>query len=98
MSNSSLNKADLVEVLHRRHPELTKRELQSVVDDLIDVVVERVAEGGEIRLSGFGKFQAVTRAPRQGRNPRTGRPVAIPETTVPQFKPGKLFRAQVEES
>jgi nucleoid DNA-binding protein len=98
MPNNALNKAGLVETLHSRNPEWTKRELQSVVDDLLDVVVERVAAGDEIRLSGFGKFHAVTRAPRQGRNPRTGHPVPIPETTVPQFKPGKLFRAEVEES
>lgn len=98
MTEKTLNKADLVEVLHRRYPDMTKRQLQSVVDGLMDVVVERVAAGGEIRLSGFGKFQAVTRAPRQGRNPRTGNPVPIPKTVVPQFKPGKLFRAEVEET
>ncbi|HKJ87444.1 MAG TPA: HU family DNA-binding protein [Gammaproteobacteria bacterium] len=96
MSKDVWNKADLVEALRRKRPDCSKQEVKALVDDLMETVIEVVAEGGQVRLSGFGKFEAVDRAPRTGRNPHTGEEVPIPATIVPQFKPGKLFRDGVE--
>ncbi|MFA9461894.1 HU family DNA-binding protein [Thiohalorhabdus sp. Cl-TMA] len=97
MSKEVWNKADLVDALRRKRPELSKQEVKALVEDLMDTVMDVVAQGGQVRLSGFGKFEAVDRAPRTGRNPHTGEEVPIPATSVPQFKPGKLFREGVEE-
>ncbi|WP_305858053.1 HU family DNA-binding protein [Balneatrix alpica] len=57
-----------------------------------DAVIESPAAGDEVALIGFGVFKAKGRAARTGRNPRTGQEIEIPATTIPTFKPGKLFK------
>jgi DNA-binding protein HU-beta len=47
-----------------------------------------MAAGNEVRLTGFGKFSAVQRSARQGRNPRTGERMYIAAKSVPKFSPG----------
>jgi DNA-binding protein HU-beta len=97
VSKQVWNKADLVEALHQGRADLSKHEVKVLVEDFMDTVMGVVARGGQVRLSGFGKFEAVERAPRTGRNPHTGEAVPIPSTSVPRFKPGKLFREGVED-
>jgi len=96
VSKQVWNKADLVEALHQGRADLSKNEVKVLVEEFMDTVMTVVAEGGQVRLSGFGKFEAIERARRTGRNPHTGEEVPIPATSVPRFKPGKLFRESVE--
>ena len=51
-----------------------------------------LARGDRVELRGFGAFTVKHRAPRTGRNPRTGAPVSVVEKFVPFFKTGKLLR------
>ena len=95
MDKQVWNKADLVEALHRERPDLNKQQVKAVLEEFMDTVMGVVSEGGQVRLAGFGKFEAVERAPRTGRNPHTGEAVPIPSTNVPRFKPGKLFREEL---
>lgn len=97
MGNAVWNKADLVDMVHTRSQGLTKKEVKHVVDELLDTVMETVAEGDEVRFSGFGKFQAVRRAPRTGRNPVTGAPMPISSSISPKFLPGKRFKENLAE-
>ena len=92
MSDKVWNKADLVEALHQERSDLSKQEIKALLEGFMDTVMHVVADGGQVRLSGFGKFEQVERAPRTGRNPHTGEAVPIPSTQVPRFKPGKSFR------
>ena len=55
-----------------------------------------MVRGHRIEIRGFGSFSVIHRAPRLGRNPRSGAPVDIPETRVPHFKAGKALRAAVD--
>ncbi|HEX9950100.1 MAG TPA: HU family DNA-binding protein, partial [Thermodesulfobacteriota bacterium] len=52
--------------------------------------------GDKITLTGFGTFQVSNRAPRKGRNPRTGAEIDIPAVKVPKFKCGKSFKDSVQ--
>jgi len=57
-----------------------------------------LAEGGRIEIRGFGSFSLHYRAPRTGRNPKTGEPVVLSGKYVPHFKPGKELRDRVNNS
>ena len=60
-----------------------------------DAITAALAKGDEVRLMGFGSFAVAHRAASEGRNPRTGESVHIPERRVPHFKPGKALREAV---
>ena len=59
---------------------------------------DAMVRGHRIEIRGFGSFSVMHRAPRVGRNPRSGEPVDIPEKRVPHFKPGKALRAAVDHT
>ena len=50
------------------------------------------AQGERIEIRGFGSFSLHYRAPRTGRNPKTGDKVELEGKYVPHFKPGKELR------
>ena len=90
-----MNKADLIEALA---PRLGGRAAASAaVEAMVDVVLREVASGGSVAITGFGTFERVQRAPRTGRNPRTGEPVPIAGTTSPRFRPGSYFKDVVAD-
>jgi integration host factor subunit beta len=57
-----------------------------------------LAAGERIEIRGFGSFSLHYRAPRTGRNPKTGESVTLEGKYVPHFKPGKEMRDRVNES
>jgi integration host factor subunit beta len=61
-------------------------------------MTEALSEGERIEIRGFGSFSLHYRAPRMGRNPKTGESVPLPAKYVPHFKPGKELRDQVNQS
>jgi DNA-binding protein HU-beta len=89
-----VNKTDLINKLAERL-EGDKKAAQSAVEGVIDLIVREVARGGSVSISGFGVYEKRARAARTARNPRTGEAVKVKKTTVPAFRPGKLFREVV---
>ena len=59
---------------------------------------EVLAEGGRIEIRGFGSFCLHYRAPRTGRNPKTGESVSLGTKYVPHFKPGRELRNSVNNA
>ncbi|WP_299033827.1 HU family DNA-binding protein [uncultured Pseudokineococcus sp.] len=90
-----MNKGELVDVLEERLG--SRRAASDAMEAVIDSVVRAVARGERVAISGFGTFERADRAPRTGRNPRTGETVPIAGTSVPRFKPGTAFRAYVSD-
>ena len=93
-----MGKSDLVKALHDRQDSLSRKEIAEVVEGALALIVETVAQGGEVGLVGFGKFRPVVPAPRPLRTPKTGGPVSVGERAFPRFVPGKSFREAVETS
>jgi len=85
-------RSELVQSLVKSNPDLTLREVETIVDSFFDIIVQRLAEGGRVELRGFGAFSTRAREGRTGRNPRTGDAVAVDAKRVPHFKPGKEIR------
>jgi integration host factor subunit beta len=88
-------KSELVQVLAERNPHLYQRDVEHVVNAVLDAVTQALASGDRVELRGFGAFSVKNRPPRMGRNPRTGSTVAVTEKYVPFFKTGKEMRERL---
>ncbi|MHB1736911.1 MAG: HU family DNA-binding protein [Acidithiobacillus sp.] len=71
-------------------------DMRDAVDHILDTLADALAAGERIELRGFGSFNLHDISARQGRNPRTGGPVAVPFKKAVRFKAGEELRAQVD--
>ena len=90
-----MTKADLIELVARSQTHFEERDVELIVKALLEQMSSALAAGERIEIRGFGSFSLHHRAPRIGRNPKTGEPVALPPRCVPHFRPGKLLRERV---
>lgn len=92
-----MTKSELIERLIEQHPQLSVKDVELAVKAMLDHMTEALAQGDRIEIRGFGSFSLHYRAPRLGRNPKTGEAVELDEKYVPHFKPGKEMRDQVNQ-
>ncbi len=90
-------KSQLVEKLAAQNPHLLQRDIENIVNTILDEMSDALAQGGRIELRGFGAFSVKKREARIGRNPRTGEKVSVGEKYVPQFKAGKEIRERLNK-
>lgn len=64
----------------------TKKDSDDLLTKFTKIVEEQLSEEGQVVFPGFGRLKTQVRGPRQGRNPRTGDVISIPEKTVYKFK------------
>ena len=88
-----MTKQDLVTVVAESG--MTKKEAAAAIDAILDTIKDALADGDKVSLVGFGSFSVKKRKAREGRNPRTGKPLKIPAKTVPVFKAGKALKDAV---
>ncbi|MDE3022185.1 MAG: integration host factor subunit beta [Pseudomonadota bacterium] len=92
-----MTKSELIARLALRYPQLVAKDAELAVKTVLDAMVKNLATGERIEIRGFGSFSLNYRPPRQGRNPKTGGKVSVPEKYVPHFKAGKELRERVDE-
>jgi integration host factor subunit beta len=90
-------KSELIQKIAGSNPHLLQRDIERIVNVMFDEIVSALARGDRVELRGFGAFTVKHRAPRTGRNPRTGTPVSVTEKFVPFFKTGKELRDRLNE-
>ena len=78
--------------------ELTKADSAKLLDALLETIVEKVSAGEPVVLVGFGTFKSAHRPQSVGRNPGTGEPLTIKETSLPKFAPGAVFKGAVADA
>lgn len=66
------------------------------VEATLEAIAKQIGDGNEVRLTGFGKFSAVQREARQGRNPQTGETMQIAAKRVPKFTAGAELKKAVQ--
>ena len=90
-----MTKSELIERIALKQDQLPTRDVDSAVKMIIEMMSDHLAEGNRIEIRGFGSFSLHYRAPRMGRNPKTGDSVQLTGKYVPHFKPGKELRNRV---
>ena len=86
-----MNKVEMIREIANRTG-FTQKDVTAVVDALVDTVVETVASGEDVKITGFGAFSVTERAARTGRNPQTGETIEIAASKSPKFKAASAFK------
>ena len=91
----ALTKRDLV-IAISKETGITQVDVKRVIHRTLAYLVESLKAGQTIELRNFGVFKVRQRAPRRGRNPKTGEEVPVPPKRVVVFKPGLLMRLHIK--
>lgn len=95
LETPTLTKAELAELLFERLG-LNKRESKDMVEAFFEIVNDALVSGEDVKLSGFGNFAIRRKAPRPGRNPRTGEAIPIKARNVVTFHASHKLKALVQ--
>jgi integration host factor subunit beta len=98
LGNITMTKSELIERIAEQQDQLSLKDVELAVKLMLDHMSQVLATGERIEIRGFGSFSLHYRAPRVGRNPKTGDSVELAGKYVPHFKPGKEMRDRVNES
>jgi integration host factor subunit alpha len=95
LETPALTKAQLAELLFEQIG-LNKRESKDMIDAFFDLISASLVDGSDVKISGFGNFQIRTKAPRPGRNPRTGEAIPIRARRVVTFHASPKARSPLK--
>ncbi|STI55977.1 integration host factor [Escherichia coli] len=87
-----MTKSELIERLATQQSHIPAKTVEDAVKEMLEHMASTLAQGERIEIRGFGSFSLHYRAPRTGRNPKTGDKVELEGKYVPHFKPGKELR------
>ncbi|MFK0572344.1 integration host factor subunit beta [Endozoicomonas sp.] len=90
-----MTRSELIERIAQLQPQLSIKDIELAVKAIIEQMSHSLASGERVEIRGFGSFSLHYRAPRIGRNPKTGESVCLDGKYVPHFKPGKELRDRV---
>ncbi len=91
-------KSELVQRIAAQNPHLYQRDVENIVNAILNEITEALARRDRVELRGFGAFSVKSRPARTGRNPRTGEHVTVEEKHVPFFKTGKEMRERLNRA
>jgi DNA-binding protein HU-beta len=91
-----MTKTDLVDAIAGK-VKISKATALEAVDALTDAITGALKKGDKVTLIGFGTFDVVKRAAREGINPKTRQKINIKASKSPRFKAGKAFKAVVNK-
>ncbi|SDJ71686.1 MULTISPECIES: integration host factor subunit beta [Ferrimonas] len=93
-----MTKSELIERLASKQSHLSGKEVEGAIKEMLEQMATTLEQGDRIEIRGFGSFSLHYRAPRTGRNPKTGDAVELTGKYVPHFKPGKELRERVNSN
>ena len=73
-------KSELIERIAAENPHLYQRDVERIVNAILDTITAGLARGDQVELRGFGMFRVKRRNARTGRNPRDGTQVPVSDT------------------
>ncbi len=95
LETPALTKAQLADLLFEQIG-LNKRESKDMIDAFFDLIAKSVVNGTDVKISSFGNFQIRTKAPRPGRNPRTGESIPIEARRAVTFHASHKLKEQIQ--
>lgn len=90
-----MNKAELIEAVKDKS-NLNRHDAEAAIEAAIAIIEDKLIAGEEVKLSGFGNFEAKKRAARIGTNPSTQSKIEIPERKTIVFKPSKTLKEKLK--
>jgi integration host factor subunit beta len=88
-------KSELIQRISSQNPHLYQRDIEKIIDAILNEIIEALRRGDRVELRGFGTLSAKLRGAHRGRNPRTGAVVSVAPKAFPLFKTGKEMRARL---
>ena len=85
-------KSQLIKRLLNKNPHLIQKDVEKITSLILETVTSTLADEVRIEIRGFGSLSVRKRNAKNGRNPKTGESVYVPEKKVPIFKSGKGLR------
>jgi len=95
MKGETLTRADLCEAVHEEVG-LSRQDCSGLVERTLELIVEALEQGKQVKLSGFGVFQVRAKRARMGRYPKTGEPAAIDPRRVIGFRASQVMKARID--
>lgn len=92
-----MTKSELILRLSKRFPHLYQRDVEKLVNTILDNISDTLVTGGRVELRGFGAFSVRKREARKARNPKNGQEVRIGERYSIYFRTGKELRERVND-
>jgi integration host factor subunit beta len=93
-----MTKSEFIDVVAARIPHLTRKDAEVIVDTIFSSMTEALVKGERIEIRGFASFKVKDRAPRQGRNPKTGELVQVPARRMPYFKASPELNKRINKT
>ncbi len=90
-----MTKAELVEAVAKQAGDLSKANVQAVIDATFDTITKVLKKKTKFTVSGFGTFVVRKRKARQGRNPKTGEAIKIAASKTVGFKPSPQLKKNI---
>ena len=90
-----LTKADIIDKVYAENPPMSKDQAREAVEFIIRTIKASLKKGEDVLLSGFGKFNVLSKSARQVRNPKTGESLMLEARRVVTFKPSGILRNKV---
>ena len=90
-----MNKTELIAAMAEK-AEISKKDAEKALTAFTNVIADTLVDGDKVAITGFGTFEVVERAERQGRNPATGEAITIAASKSPKFKAGKALKEAVK--
>lgn len=90
-----MTKSQLIEKIAKQSPHVPRREVEAIVNVVFEQMSDALRRDERIEIRGFGSFAVKLRRARQGRNPKTGKSVSVPERRTPYFTVGKELRERL---
>lgn len=93
-----MTKAELIDSVSDKAG-ISKKDAEAALKAILDTIEGALKKGGDVQLTGFGKFSVSKRAAREGVNPRdpSGPKIKIAARTVPKFSPGAALKSAVDK-
>jgi len=93
----TLTKADIIDAVHSNLGH-SKAQSAELVESLLEIIKQTLANGEDVLISGFGKFCVHDKKERRGRNPQTGKDMTLRSRRVVTFKCSGVLRNKISVS
>ena len=84
-------KSELVQKLCNMHPNLLRKDIEKIVEIITSKMIEALYRNEAVEIRGFGRFKAVMRKARIGRNPKNSKAIQIPAKKAIKWKMSKIL-------